>query len=147
MRNRWLVNVAIVAFLGVQLFLPMRVLLESSFYPNGRAGREFSWGMYARSFNYAANYRVVRPDGRVRVVQPLAFFAGLGLLPRVLEPGRLVAFHAYLCATLRARGELETGDMLMGRVVLRPFHGEPTHFVVPRADVCTAENHGVRRDL
>ena len=93
--KRRIVNAVLVAYLAVQLWLPLRVLGRESFYPSGRAGREYSWGMYARSFSYAARYRIVR-KGSFTDVRPEDYFPGVGRFHQVLEHQRLARFNAWL---------------------------------------------------
>ena len=144
MRKRRLVNAALLLYLAVQIWLPARVLWREAYRSSGGAGREYSWGMYARTFGYAVHYRVVHRNGTFTDVRPEEFLSRPSFLHAVLVPDRLERFNVWLCEELRDRGLMRPGDILIGRARLQPRRGDSTTLLEPNVDLCTADRSGVR---
>lgn len=127
-------------FLLIQIALPARVLLfEENWHSSGGYMPEFSWNMYARTQRFVFRYRLHTPDGKR---ERISHQEGLGRtqLVRVVHPSRLLAYHEWLCMTLRLAGRVgpvtadvrTVGSDDIERVLVRPG-----------VDICRAENFGV----
>jgi hypothetical protein len=125
----------LVAWLGLQLLLPIRGFLYDKLETRGN----FSWNMYSRRYSCHAEYALRRPDGTEIPVDPDDFFRRSG-------PGKtyhrdvLPVFHAWLCETMRERGDAGT---LLGEVACSRDNGPYRELVAENTRICEAPNFGV----
>ena len=124
-------NLAILAFLAVQLALPIRGVLTR---PTEGTGA-FSWNMYSRRYACTVEYGVDLPNGRSVSIDwdGEAFFKETGHASRVLHRAALPAFHAYLCEEVAAQ---YPSGRLTGRVEAFYNDEPPVLLVEPAQELC-----------
>jgi hypothetical protein len=135
-RAAW--NAFIVAFLALQLGLPLRGLLTDKYQTRG----DFSWNMYSQHYRCAVHYYQIPPGGTPRELDARSAFARPEKATHLLHRDVLPWFHAWLCReAARATGE---------RVELRAhveckLNDEPPAVLVDRSvDLCAAAGPGER---
>ncbi|MCP3980900.1 MAG: HTTM domain-containing protein [bacterium] len=133
---RGIKTAAILAFLALQLLLPVRGLATGA--ADSRAN--FSWNMYSDTFSCRVMYMLITPEGDLRHIDYRSYFRRPERGSIVFRRDTLPRFHEYLCDLHRSNGEL---GRLIGNVTCSE-NGQPSVALVdPGADVCTAENFGV----
>jgi hypothetical protein len=135
---RVLAHVAIAAYVGLQIALPLPGLLRGFHETDGY----ISWNMFAHHYACDGWYTVVRRDGSRLHLDPRDHVRdGEGALHRIFHRDALRLYHRWLCESL-----VPPGARLLGRMdcALRP--GEPVALVARDVDLCSAEEFGVLRD-
>ena len=132
----WWKNLFIIAYLIVQLALPLRGLLYDKFKTRGN----FSWNMYSMIYGCRTQYRLDTPQGETRWLRHEEYFKLPDHYMDVSFRDTLPKFHGWLCNELRRQGELGT---LRGYSTCTFNLGPRTELVNPNVDLCTAPNYGV----
>lgn len=129
----------VIAFLAIQLALPLRVLWRERADSRGH----FSWNMYSRAYRCDVGYQVLTPEGRVEAIDHRDYVARRRRASMLFYRDVLPRFHAELCDQLRADGQLGT---LRGSVsCITDNQGSPDELIRTNEDLCTADNYGVDR--
>ena len=136
MSRRWPVDAFLIAFLGVQLLVPLRGFIWDKYESEG----SFSWNMYSQSYRCTVAYYTIEPDRQVRALPLDPYFARSRKISMTMHRAALVDLHAYLCAELQAEGRLGT---LRGSVSCRLNDQPPRELIAVNGDVCTAPHFGV----
>ena len=121
-----LTHAFVVAYLAVQVCLPLPGLLRDKFATRGN----FSWNMYADTYTCSVLYTVHGPDGRILPVEYDAQFRREAASTRILHRDTLPAFHRWLCR------DRPSGAQLHGLVSCRLNDGPWTDLLRPGADLC-----------
>ena len=130
-------NAFIIAFLSIQLIVPLRGFIWDRFDTRG----DFSWNMYADDYFCLTSYRLISSGGEERRIDFWRFFNTPARSPRVLNRAVLSQFHAWWCRELRRT----TSDPLLGRVGCQLNGGPMIALITPAVDICSAPNFGVIR--
>ncbi len=133
----WWKNLFIAAYLMIQVTLPLRGCLYEKFETRGN----FSWNMYAYSYECTIQYRVDTPEGETLWPKHKDHFKREGNTGNAFFSDNLPEFHRWLCDKFRYEGKLES----MQGYVICSLNGGPYRELVDRSvDLCTALNYGVR---
>ena len=135
-RARIAANVFIVAWILLQLALPLRGFLRAKHDTRG----DFSWNMYSRKFKVDQRYVVITPDGRGVRLDLGDYFVRSGRWTSAFHRDTLPAFHAWLCDELPRRGLEGT---LVAKASVSEGDGPLVDLVTPNARVCEVEGYGV----
>ena len=139
MRPGWSSNLLIVAYLLLQLLLPIRGLVNDKFATFG----EFTWNMYSQTYNCRVAYDLTEPTGREVSIDIKEYFNKSDNAGRVLHRDGLPHFHAWLCQRLRQAGRLGS---LSASCECRLGNDQKKQLVAADVDICTADNYGVLRE-
>lgn len=129
-------NLLVVAFLAVQLLLPLRGVLWSDHDTQA----DFSWNMYTRLYECRADYRLVDGQQRTQKMDIPRFFRAPDRYMTVYRRDTLPRFHAWLCEEHRKRGE--PGN-IVATVRCSANQGPYVALVRPVHDICSAPDYGV----
>jgi len=130
-------NLFILAYLGVQLFLPLRAF----FYDKLETRGDFSWNMYSQRYQCLTVYSLTTPEGKTHPLNHKKAFRRSDRSQAVLHRDRLPAFHAWLCDEARRNGALGS----IRATVRCSVNIEPgVDLVEHNVDLCTAPNYGVK---
>ena len=130
---RLLTQFFIMAYLAVQLLVPLRGLVQDKFETRGN----FSWNMYSRRYSCGTAY-TLHADGVVRSIDLALYLRGQ--TPKAFHRDTLPRFHAWLCDELDA----QRGTRLIGAVAFcRIDDGPRVDLVRPGIDICVADDYGV----
>ena len=130
-------NLFILAYLGVQLFLPLRAFFNDKLETRG----DFSWNMYSQRYQCQAVYSLTTPDGKTHPMHHEKAFRRSDRSQAVLHRDRLPAFHAWLCDEARRNGALGSIHATV-RCSVNIERG--MDLIEPDVDLCTAPNYGVK---
>ena len=130
-------NLFILAYLGVQLFLPLRAF----FYDKLETRGDFSWNMYSQRYQCQAVYSLITPDGTTHPMRHEKAFRRSDRSYAVLHRDRLPAFHAWLCEEARRKGALGS---IRATVRCSVNIERGVDLIEPDVDLCTAPNYGVK---
>lgn len=133
---RTLTNILIIAFLAVQLLLPLRGFIHNPFETRAR----FSWNMYAKKHEVKVFYYYLTPRGDRVPINYKTHFNNPARATLVHHRDTLPEFHAYLCDVIK---QLDQRNQLFGEVISRVNEGEEVELVTHRLDLCSAPNYGV----
>ncbi len=133
----WWKNLIIVAFLTIQVTLPLRGFLYDTFATSGN----FTWNMYSSLSGCWTQYRLDTPQGETRWLRYEDYFKLPHRATRILYRDVLPEFHHWLCDKFRHQGELET---LRGYSVCSLNNGPRMDLMNRNVDLCTAPNYGVK---
>ena len=137
MSARRLRDLALIAFLAVQLALPLRGL----FTPRVESRSHFSWNMYSRAYRCEVGYQRMTTDGRIEMIDHRSLFTRPTRASMVFHRDVLGRFHASICERMRAQGGLR---MLRGTVACTTDNeGMPVELILTNGDICSAERFGV----
>ncbi len=134
----WWKNLFIVAYLIIQLFLPLPGILYDKFETRGH----FSWNMYSVRYSCRTQYRLDTPAGKTHWPRHEDYFNLPELSTRVFFGDVLPEFHRWLCDKFRRQGKLGS---LRGYAICI-LNNRLKAELVDRGvmDLCTAQNYGVR---
>ena len=135
----WWKNLFIIAYLIVQVALPLRGCLYDRFDNAG----EFSWNMYTYLYTCEYGYRLDTPGGETRWPRDEDYF-NRPTRAQFLHADSLPEFHRWLCDKFRRQGEMGT---LRGYRNCFINDGPEVSLVDSSVDLCTARNYGVRVQL
>lgn len=133
----WPKNLFIVAYLAIQLALPLRGCLYDKFETRG----EFSWNMYSSLYACQALYRLDTSEGETRWLRHQDYFTRGTRSASAFFGDALPEFHRWLCDEFRHQGELGS---IRGYVICSVNNGPAAELVDRSVDLCTAVNYGVR---
>lgn len=125
-------NLAVAAYLAVQLLLPLNGLLHDKTETRG----DFSWNMYSQDYSCSRRYVLLTPDGRGELLDLDAYFATDIGSQRVCHADRLGRFHDWLCAELEQRGR---AGVLKAGIEARLNYGDDVTLLERYADLCLVE--------
>ena len=131
-------NAFIVAYLCVQLLVPLRGLLMDKSDTRG----DFSWNMYAGRYTCLTSYMIRTPGGMPQIVDHRPYFKREKSSGKIFHRDVLPVFHAWLCDELH---DALDPARLEAWVSCRTDE-EPTQaLVLPGTDICAAAEHGGER--
>lgn len=130
MKLAW--NAFIVAFVLVQLALPLRGLLASKYETRGN----FSWNMYSQNYRCAVRYQQERADGSLAEIDIRAGFARRDKASHILHRDVLPSFHAWLCREAAREGW--PGVRLRAHLACKLNDEPEAVLVAPGTDPCQA---------
>lgn len=134
-QRRILANVAVAAYVLVQLLLPLRGL-RSDFFDTERY---FSWNMFANEYRCSWSYMLKRRGEPGHFVDLREYVREPNVIHRVFHRDSLPSVHAWLCENV-----VEGRGRLTGRVRCALPPGGWVDLVDATADdICDAENHAV----
>ena len=129
-------NGIVIAWLAIQLALPLRGFLRDKFDTAGR----FTWNMYAHDYRCGVSYLAVEPGRPIEQIDHRAYFRRPDRAIDAFHRDTLPRFHAHVCAERKEAGR---GGILRGRVECT-LNGSPRRpLIVVNGDVCSAPNYGV----
>ena len=143
MRRTWRAQLFIIAYLAVQVALPVRAMILGARGIEGESRRDFAWDVYARLMRPVFAYAAVAEDGSTRPLPLADAFRVPSQYFRVLRRDRLPLFHAWLCESLQRDGR---DVRVFARVAVASQSSGPVPLARTDVDVCRAENYGVRVD-
>jgi len=133
----WRKNLFIVAYLIIQLALPLRGFLYDRF----ESSAFFTWNMYSNLYLCQHQYRLETPEGETRWLTHEDYFNRPFISMRVFFADVLPEFHRWLCEKYRRQGELEN---LRGYAICSVNNGPVLKLIDRNVDLCAAPNYGVR---
>lgn len=131
-------NLFVVAFLAVQLILPLRGFWLDKLETRGN----FSWNMYSQRYGCRASYFVITPERAVEPVNPRDHFNRPQRASMTYHRDTLPELHRYLCETLEAEGRLGT---LRGSMACKLNRQDRVELIEHNGDLCSAPDFGVGR--
>ena len=130
-------NLFILAYLAIQLFLPLRAFFDDKLETRG----DFSWNMYSQRYQCLTVYSLTTPEGKTHPLNHKKAFRRSDRSQAVLHRDRLPAFHAWLCNEASRNGALGS----IRATVRCSVNIEPGIDLVEHdVDLCTAPNYGVK---
>ena len=129
-------NAAIIAYLAIQLILPLRGFIWNKHETRGN----FSWNMYSQTFQCRVRYRLHKTDGGVGRISHRELFNRPKRAAMVYHRDVLPAFHEFMCEEFRNRGDMEK---ITAKMSCSLNKGPRVDLVHRSVDICTAENFGV----
>ena len=130
-------NLLILAYLGIQLFLPLRAFFHDKLETRG----DFSWNMCSQRYQCQAVYSLTTPDGKTHPMHHKKAFRRSDRSHGVLHRDRLPAFHAWLCDEAHRNGALGS---IYATVRCSVNIERGMDLIEPDVDLCTAPNYGVK---
>ena len=129
------VNAFILAFLAIQLLLPLRGFVLDKHASRG----DFSWNMYSHSYTCRESYVRVGASGD-RATLATREILNRPKKRRALDHrDRLPRLHAWLCDNRRR----SASEAIVGQLTCSIDGGPGVPLVDEAADVCAAANYGV----
>ena len=132
----WWTNLFIIAYLIVQMALPLRGFVYDHFKTRGN----FTWNMYSMKYSCWTQYRLDTPKGETRWIRHKDYFKLRHYSTHILYIDVLPEFHRWLCDKFQREGTLGT---LRGYTVCSLNDGPKMELLNPNVDLCTAPNYGV----
>ena len=132
-------NLFIVAYLAVQLVLPLRGLIHDKHETRG----DFSWNMYSQKYSCRYEYTLVDIRGSTATIH---FQEGLNdprKSTKIMHRDRLAGFNHWLCDDMRAYDPEFSG--VRGTVRCSHNGAARVELLDPSVDLCTAHEYGVPR--
>lgn len=128
--RRLCTNVFLLAFLGVQLALPVRGFVKSRFESRG----EFSWNMYSLRYRCERSYTRISASGERTPIPTRDILRRRSRRSSLDARERLPRLHAWICDRERE----DPSDVIHAKLWCSLHGGEPVALVDPEADICGA---------
>ena len=133
---RWRRNAFVIAYLAVQLTLPLRGFLREKLETRGN----FSWNMYSQRYTCEARYVLMTPTGRGLWIDHREYSRVPDQISTVFRADWLPIFNDWLCEELHQQDQL--GER-RARVRCRHDFGPRVELVEPYREVCSISEQGV----
>ena len=134
-QRRILANVAVAAYVLVQLLLPLRTVGQDFFDTEGY----FSWNMFANEYSCTWSYTVERRGRPPRFVDLREHVREPGVVHRLFHRDSLPAVHQWLCENVVERG----GRLRASVRCAMPPEGHVDLVDATADDVCRAEGFAI----
>ncbi len=130
-------NILIIAYLAIQVALPLRGFLFDKYETRG----DFTWNMYSKQYRCGIRYATLTERGP-ELFDHREFFRRERVVMRVFHRRVLPEFHKYLCE--EALGDPQSPAYIQGSAKCQLNDKPHQELIRPQVNICEADNYGIQ---